>query len=141
MRHFFTKQLSDLLIDELKELCHGIGKTFEAVRKEDRTASIQTRISVFSDNIQEHDPSHHFSTIRDLHNSLMAEIRNRERLESELYLINETNRLLKQELERKTRECDYFFAATHKYTEAVRKLSTTIMDLEKKATFRNDGSF
>jgi hypothetical protein len=65
----------------------------------------------------------------------------RERLEGEIELVNETNRLLRQEIQKKALEIAYFRDASYRYAEGIRKMIPIIEGLKNTATFTADGCF
>ena len=79
--------------------------------------------------------------ISSLQDRLASQIAVKKRLEGELDLVNETNRLLRQEIQKKAQECDYFRVASYKYAEGIRKMIPIIEGLENTATFTADGCF
>lgn len=79
--------------------------------------------------------------LSDLRDRLATETGARERLESELELVNETNRLLKVEVRKITRQCDYFRNASHKHAEGIRKVFPIVEGLRDTATFTAEGEF
>jgi transcription elongation GreA/GreB family factor len=72
---------------------------------------------------------------------LADEMETRVRVEAELYLLNETNRLLKVEIDKAMRRGDYFENAGYRYAEGIRNTSIAIKTLRDSPTFREDGFF
>ena len=74
-----------------------------------------------------------------LRGRVAVETEARERLEAELDLVNETNRMLRVEISRRMQECDYFRSASYRYAEGVRKVFPLVERLHNTATFKEDG--
>lgn len=105
-----------------------------------RRWSTETSISSRIDDLQEMNADL-VKEISDLKVRLATEIETRGRMEAELNLVNDTNHLLKGEVDRKAKRGDYFEKASYKYAEGVRKLLPMIEALRDTTTFRADGSF
>ncbi|KAB5515613.1 hypothetical protein GE09DRAFT_1045727 [Coniochaeta sp. 2T2.1] len=142
MRHLFSKQLSDHNLGAFKDLCRGVGITFEAVPRSDNRSITpgQTTLSSRIDELQElnADLVKEMSNLRD---RLATEMAARERLESELDLVNETNRLLKEDARKTSQQCDHFRNACHKYAEGIRRMFPIVEGLRNTATFTAEGEF
>ena len=174
LQHLFTKQLSDHTLGAFKDLCEGLGKTFEAVPQTEgrsitpsigsaisvptrvsqvtrqvvlvltneklSTSSAQTSLSSRIDELQELN-AELVKEISSLHDQVASELAVKKRLEGELGLLNETNRQLRQEIEKKAQERDYFWVASVKYAEGIRRMVPIIDGLKNTATFTADGCF
>lgn len=104
------------------------------------TSNTQTTLGSCIDDLQERN-AELVKEISSLQDRLASELDSKERLEGELDLVNETNRLLKQEIQKKLQECDYFRKASYKYTEGIRKMLPIINGLRNTATFTAEGYF
>ncbi|KAK3933977.1 hypothetical protein QBC46DRAFT_368491 [Diplogelasinospora grovesii] len=134
-RHLFIKQLSDHTLRAYKDLCEGVRVTFKAV-----PWSTQTTLSSRIDQLQELN-AELTKQISNLRDCLTLETEAKERLQAELHLLNETNNLLRQEVQKRTRECSYFKDASSKYAEGIRKVFPIIQGLQSTPTLTEDGCF
>lgn len=92
----------------------------------------------------DHPPPNH-EDLRALNNSLQAEVSKLknmvETLREELNLVNNTNHLLNQEVQKVTLQCEYFRNASYKYSQGINKILPVMEGLRDMATFNSDGSF
>ncbi len=174
IQHLFTKQLSDHTRGAFKNLCEGLGNTFEAIPQTEgrsitpsirsaisaptrvsqvtrqvvlvltneklSTSSVQTSLSSRIDELQELNADL-VKEISSLQDQVAFEMAVKERLEGELGLLNETNRQLRQEIQKKTQERDYFRIATAQYAEGIRRMLPIIEGLGKAPPLTADGCF
>ncbi|KAL2015219.1 hypothetical protein VTK56DRAFT_6058 [Thermocarpiscus australiensis] len=155
VRHLFSKQLSEHNVGAFKDLCQGLGKTFEAVPRSEETSitpsigggparlsnsSAQTSLSSRIDELQELN-AELVNQISNLQDRIASAMATKERLEGEIELVNETNRLLRQEIQKKAQETAYFRDASYRYAEGIRKMIPIIEGLKNTATFTEDGCF
>jgi hypothetical protein len=110
------------------------------INKKLSTSSAQTSLSSHIDELRELNAElvREISSLRD---RIASEITVRKRLEGELDLLNETNRQLRQEIQKSARERDYFRVAGFKYAEGIRQMVPIIDGLQNTATFTADGCF
>ncbi|KAK3305095.1 uncharacterized protein B0T15DRAFT_433663 [Chaetomium strumarium] len=153
--HLFSKQLSEHDVGAFKALCQGLGKTFDAVPRNEEmsitpsieggpvrlsSSSAQTSLSSRIDELQELN-AELASQISELQERVASAMVTKERLEGEIELVNETNRLLRQEIQKKALEIAYFRDASYRYAEGIRKMIPIIEGLKNTATFTADGCF
>ena len=102
------------------------------------TGSTQTTLSSRIDELQELNDElvKEISSLRD---RLVLETREKEKLAGELHLVNETNSLLRKEVEKKTRQCNYFRDTSYKYSEGIGNLHQILEKLRDSTTFTDEG--
>lgn len=79
--------------------------------------------------------------LSELKDCLAAERGAKERLEGKLNLVNKTNCLMKEEVQKQAQECNYYWNASYKYAEGIRQMLSIVEGLKNTAMFTSEGWF
>ncbi|KAI2624291.1 hypothetical protein GGR54DRAFT_638170 [Hypoxylon sp. NC1633] len=147
-KYLFSKNLSDHTAKSYKELCDGIGVSFEAVRAlpestpgQGAFSSIEPEPPSFTSRINELQVQNDYlgQQLNFLKFQLEAEIKPRLSVEEKQKLADERAENVQKKLEAATSREDYFRSTALRYSRAFSKLVPIVSDLQQNPGITDDG--
>ncbi|KAI1489433.1 hypothetical protein F5X96DRAFT_683960 [Biscogniauxia mediterranea] len=147
-KYLFSKNLSDHTAKAYKELCDGVGVSFEAVRAQPASIPGQGAFSAvepeplsFTSRINELQVQNDYLTqqLNLLKLQLEAEIKMRLSVEKKQKLADERADNVQERFEAATRREEYFRSMASRYSRAVSKLKPIINDLQESPGITDEG--
>ncbi|KAI1416943.1 hypothetical protein F5Y13DRAFT_185777 [Hypoxylon sp. FL1857] len=150
-RHLFSKNLSDHSIKAYKELCEGVGATFEAIRTSPETPSIYPEQNAFTSvcpgplsfisrinelQVQNDYLSQQFNLLK---LQLEAEVKLRLSLEEKLKVAYDKSDAMQNDLQAATRRENLFRGMVLRYSQGIAKLVPIMNDLQTNPGITDEG--